>query len=91
MTLADEVARGWLAGQGARAGFRLLTPEGVPVVEDYSVRDLPRRGGNAPRFGVLDLTGTIEVTEPAAFLARLVRGFGRAKAFGCGLMLIRRA
>lgn len=91
MTLADEAARRWLAGQGARAGFRLLTPEGMPIVEDYSVRDLPRRRGSAPRFGVLDMTGTIEVTEPAAFLSRIVTGFGRAKAFGCGLMLIRRA
>ena len=33
----------------------------------------------------------IEVTDPPAFLARLAAGFGRAKAFGCGLMLIRRA
>ncbi|WP_243641924.1 type I-E CRISPR-associated protein Cas6/Cse3/CasE [Rhodovulum steppense] len=44
-----------------------------------------------PQFGILDLEGRIEVTDPEALLARLARGFGRAKAFGCGLMLIRRA
>jgi len=26
-----------------------------------------------------------------AFVAQLVKGFGRAKSYGCGLMLIRRA
>ena len=43
-----------------------------------------------PQFGILDFLGTIEVTEPDQFLEALHRGFGRAKAFGCGLMLIRR-
>jgi hypothetical protein len=33
----------------------------------------------------------IEVTAPEAFMYRLLCGFGRAKAFGCGLMLLRRA
>jgi len=37
------------------------------------------------------MTGALEIADPAAFLARLAQGFGRAKAFGCGLMLIRRA
>ena len=52
--------------------------------------------GKGPRqrpltFSVLDLEGELEVTDPALFLRSLAAGFGRAKAFGCGLMLIRRA
>lgn len=90
MKLAQEAAAAWLARQGEAAGFRLIGVE----VGDYSVAALPghrgRRGGQ-PQFGVLDMTGTLEVADPAAFLARLAQGFGRAKAFGCGLMLIRRA
>lgn len=43
------------------------------------------------QFGVLDFEGLIEVTDPAAFLKQLAEGFGKAKAFGCGLMLIKRA
>jgi CRISPR system Cascade subunit CasE len=42
-------------------------------------------------FGVLDFAGLIEVADPSVFVARLGQGFGKAKAFGCGLMLIRRA
>jgi CRISPR system Cascade subunit CasE len=40
---------------------------------------------------MLEMTGRLEVNEPEAFLSHLSQGFGRAKAFGCGLMLIRRA
>jgi CRISPR system Cascade subunit CasE len=41
-------------------------------------------------FGVLDISGVLEVHDPDRFLLRLAQGFGRARAFGCGLMLIRR-
>lgn len=90
LDLAQEAGRGWLAGQGARAGFEAERVE----VQDYTTVTLPgyrgkRRG--EPRFGILDFAGEITVTDPQAFLAKLAQGFGRAKAFGCGLMLIRRA
>ncbi|TYO84223.1 type I-E CRISPR-associated protein Cas6/Cse3/CasE [Oceanicella actignis] len=87
MEIAQKAGADWLAGQGARAGFRVLDCH----VGAYDVRDLPGQGRRRPRFGVLDLEGVLEITDAQAFLARLRQGFGRAKAFGCGLMLIRRA
>jgi CRISPR system Cascade subunit CasE len=42
------------------------------------------------RVGVLDFEGMLVVEAPELFLASVAQGFGRAKAFGCGLMLIRR-
>ena len=87
MKIAHRVAAGWLAAQGVRNGF---TPDRVRV-KAYSVRQLPRGGRSRATFGLLDLTGTLTVTEPSTFLAALGTGFGRARAFGCGLMLIRRA
>lgn len=84
MQLAQPAGKAWLSAQGERAGFNLQYAEATA----YRVLE-PRHNG--PRFGVLDLEGVIEVTDPAAFLPRLIQGFGRAKAFGCGLMLIRRA
>ena len=80
----------WLARQGTAAGFAPLAVS----VEGYTTQALPDHRGprkGRPQFGILDLTGTLEVTDPVAFIARLGQGFGRAKAFGCGLMLIRRA
>lgn len=83
MGVAQTAGRSWLEGQGARAGFAVHEA----AVTTYRVVQARPRG---PRFGVIDLEGVIELSDPAAFLARLVQGFGRAKAFGCGLMLIRR-
>lgn len=88
--LAQSAGADWLAGQGAKAGFRLIGCE----VGEYSTITLPGYRGprkGQPQFGILDLSGLLEVTDPAVFLLQLAEGFGRAKAYGCGLMLIRRA
>lgn len=85
---AIEVAgRDWLNRQGASHGFSL---PGVIAVDGYNRLKLPR-AGKAIEINVLDFEGVLEVSDPAAFLAALAGGFGRARAFGCGLMLIRRA
>jgi CRISPR system Cascade subunit CasE len=89
--LAEQAALDWMTGQAGRGGFKLSALR----VEDYSVVQLNRPGaGNSNSIvtlGVLDLTGEIEVTEPERFVEKLSQGFGRGKAFGFGLMLIRRA
>ncbi len=90
MKLAQDVAESWLAAKGAQHGFA----PGHVAVTDYGVAVLPGHRGprhGQPQYGILDLTGTLSVSDPAAFLSALASGFGRAKAFGCGLMLIRRA
>jgi CRISPR system Cascade subunit CasE len=38
----------------------------------------------------LDLSGEVEVTDAERFTQLLTIGIGPAKAFGCGLMLVRR-
>ena len=87
MEIAGQVAADWLAAQGNRHGFALDWVR----VEDYSVRRIARGRRNPATLGVLDLAGSLTVAEPAKFIAALGVGFGRARAFGCGLMLIRRA
>ena len=79
--------RAWLARQGAAHGFQ---PEGEAAVDGYDSVVIPRGAGAPARFGVLDISGALAVEDPARFLAALAAGFGRARAFGCGLMLIRR-
>jgi CRISPR system Cascade subunit CasE len=86
-TIISEVGGSWLCRQGAANGFRLAGPV---AVEGDEWRRIPRPGAKPIRFNVLDFAGTLQVTEPAVFVARLCTGFGHAKAFGCGLMLIRR-
>jgi CRISPR system Cascade subunit CasE len=61
------------------------------AVDGYERVRLPRPAGPDAVFGRLDLDGVLAVGDPALFLSSLASGFGRARAFGCGLMLIRRA
>lgn len=86
MRRAQIAAKAWIERQGAAKGFASRSV----VVEDYRVLELGRSSRRGLTHGVLDLKGDIEVTDPNAFLAALASGFGRAKAWGCGLMLIRR-
>ena len=82
----------WLERVGAKSGFKVpRTSAGEPeaVVTSYAAWTMERRGSPL-RIGVLDLEGRLVVSEPERFVQCLVHGFGRAKAFGCGLMLIRR-
>ncbi len=84
----------WLAKQGGRAGFTFVgeTPQRPADVRVLGYRTLRvDHAGPTARLGVLDFDGVLTVEEPEAFVAALAQGFGRAKAFGCGLMLIRRA
>lgn len=79
--------RAWLARQGEAHGFQ---PESEVAVDGYESVVIPRETGAPAKFAVLDISGVLTVEDPARFLAALAAGFGRARAFGCGLMLVRR-
>lgn len=91
MEVAHEAAVEWMERQGQMYGFRIENPDDDFQVESYTSLVMQRRKGTDHRLGVLDLTGVLRVTDPDQFTGRLAEGFGRAKAFGCGLMLLRRA
>lgn len=87
---AEEALSAWWDRQGQRSGFNPL----ALTVADYRTVTLGRGRPTAKRsalLGVGRLTGIVEVGDPDAFALRLATGFGRAKAFGCGLMLVKRA
>lgn len=85
--LAQVAAQEWMDRQGAIRGFAAR----AVTVGGYRTLELGRTRRRGMTFGILDLAGQIEVIDPDTFLAALAAGFGRAKAWGCGLMLIRRA
>ena len=82
----QTAAHGWLQRQGDAHGFTLH----AVAVDGYERVAMPRPSGGRAIFGVLDLSGVLEVTHPELLVAKLGQGFGRARAFGCGLMLVRR-
>ena len=79
----------WLERIGKNNGF---IPDSKMIhVDDYSVRKIRRYNNKqTATFGIMDIVGALEVSDPEKFISALQVGFGRAKAFGCGLMLIRR-
>jgi CRISPR system Cascade subunit CasE len=86
MRVASEITKAWLARMGESGGYRL----GDFLLEGYRQVRIPRRGAAPIQISVADVTGTLTVTDPDAFLARLRNGFGASRAWGCGLMMIRR-
>lgn len=91
--LVRQAGLTWLARQGESAGFVLPDPEAIAVdgYDQVLVDADGRRKGRRAVHARLDFEGVLEVTDPARLVARIASGFGRARAFGNGLMLIRRA
>ncbi len=82
----DEAARSWLHDRSKKCGFSLSV---IPEVHGYN-QHVQRRKGRTIRFSSVDYQGILEVTEPDSFKETLFNGLGRSRAFGCGLMLVRR-
>ncbi len=76
----------WLASRAEQHGFAL--DESTVAVAAYE-----QHGGKRGqlRFSTVDLAGELIVTDAERFAITLARGIGRAKAFGCGLLLVRPA
>jgi len=83
----DAAAREWLAARAESFGFRLPVD---PEVGAYRQHALQKGAGKPIRFSSVDYEGLLEVTDSVRLIETLAQGVGRAKAFGCGLMLLRR-
>ena len=89
MAAIREKGFDWLARQGCKAGFE--TWENELLCEGYRQHRIVRGAGErALSFSSLDFEGVLQVREPNLLTSAIARGFGPSKAFGCGLMLIRR-
>jgi CRISPR system Cascade subunit CasE len=90
--LAGKAAREWLGADGAegfaaRYGFRVGDKLRVDAYRQHRIA----RDGQAPiTLSTVDLSGDLVVTDAGRFASALLTGVGRAKAFGCGLLLVRR-
>jgi CRISPR system Cascade subunit CasE len=81
--------RAWPATAGAEllqlsvSGWRKPHPAGASTWRG--------RGDGGLRLPDVTYTGTVEVTDPQAWMQQLARGLGRHRAFGYGMLLIRPA
>lgn len=76
----------WLQRRGERLGF-VADPETL-LIEGYEQhREKPDQ---MLKFSTVELTGQLTVRDSNTFRLALLNGVGSAKAFGCGLLLVRR-
>jgi CRISPR system Cascade subunit CasE len=81
-------------------GFEILKAEIKNLDDKIELRDsifsgaveinMAKKGDEDISFLSVDYSGILKVTDPEKFTAALTTGIGRAKAFGCGLLLIKR-
>lgn len=84
----DQAARDWLHTRAEALGFRLPMDPEVGAYRQHVLQKPGRR--DAIQYSSVDYEGLLEVADLGRLIETLAHGVGRAKAFGCGLMLIRR-
>lgn len=84
--LAYEAGASWLREREERLGVQ-FNDAGLRV-DGY--RTWRQRGGKGITLSTLDFEGGLKVTDPERLRMVLLAGLGPAKAFGCGLLLVRR-
>ena len=87
--LQHTVGIKWLGERAEKLGFG-FGPENVRIFGYQQHRFASKNQKDKIQFSVLDYNGLLTVTESDRFYGTLMKGIGRAKAFGCGLMLVRR-
>jgi CRISPR system Cascade subunit CasE len=85
--LVQEAGEQWLHSRQDRLGAHVTSIRS----DGYRQHRSYKRGqNNAIRYSTLDLQGTLTVTDEDKLLDVLFHGIGHARAFGCGLLLVRR-
>ncbi|MBO2029639.1 type I-E CRISPR-associated protein Cas6/Cse3/CasE [Klebsiella pneumoniae] len=82
----QQAALARLTRQGEQSGFSLAGT----VVDAYRQQQIRReKSRQTIQFSSVDYTGMLVVNDPALFLQRLASGYGKSRAFGCGMMMIK--
>lgn len=92
----DAALENWLKKQGERLGFALSVDDnGLTRLQNsaYQWHGLSEKAGKGDKsgFSSVDFTGELQITDVEKFTQEaLFKGIGRSKAFGCGLLMIKR-
>ena len=90
LNYSEDRVKEWFISRASDFGFSL--EEEALVVDNYQQNSFYKKkdkGGNIT-IGSVDFNGVLRVTDREKFRQTLVKGIGKSKSFGCGLLLIRR-
>ncbi|MFZ5569197.1 MAG: type I-E CRISPR-associated protein Cas6/Cse3/CasE [Thermodesulfobacteriota bacterium] len=89
----DDALEKWVIKQGEKHGFSLdrdYSGQCKLQSSAYQWHPIKADKGKKSGFSSVDFLGALEVTDVEQFREALFRGIGRSKAFGCGLLLVKR-
>lgn len=82
----QQAAIEWLSHQGEQHGFSLREVN----VDAYRQQQIRReKSRQMIQFSSVDYSGLLVVSDPTTFLQRMALGYGKSRAFGCGMMMIK--
>lgn len=81
--LVQKSCIAWLQSRASSNGFAVIEAS----VDAYAQN---RAGKREIQFSTVDFSGELLVTNPTLFQQALFNGLGHAKAFGCGLLLVKK-
>ncbi|WP_405427621.1 type I-E CRISPR-associated protein Cas6/Cse3/CasE [Streptomyces erythrochromogenes] len=94
-----EHVKGWFVRRLQPPSEPAIAPDGVTRIgadadiDRIAVRMLPNASSPASHKGLriarAEIKGTLTVTDPKTFVAALAQGIGHARAYSCGLILVR--
>lgn len=87
--VTQDAARQWLTKREEHIGVTIDTDH--LIIDNYQQERVATESKeNAIRYSTVDLQGILTVTDSERFEKALFNGIGKSKAFGCGLLLVRR-
>lgn len=88
-TLVQETGSQWLETRAERYGFN-LNPDVLRADGYQQHRFFKDRGKSRISISTLDFSGVLSISDPKHFIETLYKGIGPAKAFGCGMLMVKR-
>lgn len=85
--LVQNTCLAWLQARATKHGFEVVHAS----VDAYQQIKAKKPGERNIEFSTVDFSGELCVTDPQLFQHVLLNGLGHAKAFGCGLLLVKKA
>ena len=88
-TMSEQALLTWWQARCQKIGVKTPMDADPLQIDAYLQHRIKGKQAGAV-FSSIDISGTLTVDDPELFLNNLRQGIGRAKAFGCGMMMIRR-
>jgi CRISPR system Cascade subunit CasE len=93
--VVEQELDNWLKRQGKQHGFEICIDRNQAMklqCTGYQWHELFKKDakGRKSGFSSVDFTGELQVRDTERFSRALFKGIGRSKAFGCGLMMVKR-